>query len=371
MKKVLITGSDGFIGKNLLVDLKHSNSFEIIRYDIEHDRAYLKEALKDIDFVFHLAGVNRPEGNEEFSEGNIELTRFLVDSLIENNNLVPVVLTSSTQAEMDNPYGKSKLEAEHIIMDYIQKGGKGYIFRLTNVFGKWCKPDYNSVVATFCHNIATGKEISISNPDKMLELVHIDDIIADFTNLLKNPELNGSDKILTVEPIYSVTLGKLADMIRSFREISRSCMIPDLKDDFTRKLHSTYLSYVPINEAKYPLELRTDERGYIFELIKSDSLGQIFVSRTKPGITRGNHFHHLKNEKFCVIDGNAIIKSRHLITNEIYSFEVSGDKPEVVNILPGYTHSITNTGNTELITLFWANEPFNQEKPDTYFEKVE
>ena len=269
-----------------------------------------------------------------------------------------------------NDYGKSKLAAESHIHRYRSCGGTGYIYRFTNVFGKWCRPNYNSVVATFCYNIANGIAISISDRNKELELIHIDDIVNDFKNLLTEKSERSQIDFLSVDPTYTVTLGEIADMIKLFKEISDSVLIPDMANDFVRKLHSTYLSYVPPKDAVYSLYKKTDERGYLFELIKSKSLGQIFVSKTRPGVTRGNHFHHLKNEKFCVIGGTAVIKLRHLITNETHDYYVNGTEPEVVNILPGYTHSITNTGQDELITLFWANEPFDKERPDQYFEKV-
>lgn len=370
MKKVLITGSNGFIGKNLLVSLKHTDGVEVIRFDIEQNRDYLKNALRDIDFVFHLAGVNRPEKVEDFNKHNTELTQFIIDYLIEYKNLVPVVLTSSTQVELDNDYGKSKLEAENHIIRYRLNGGEGYIYRLTNVFGKWCRPNYNSVVATFCYNIANGKEITISDRNKELQLIHVDDIVADFKILLSGQNQKSHTDILSIFPSYKVTLGEIADLIISFKAMSDTVLVPNMDNDFLRKLHSTYLSYVPLKDAIYSLNKQTDERGYLFELLKSKSLGQIFVSNTKPGITRGNHFHHLKNEKFCVIEGEAVIRLRHLVTDEIIEYFVNGSKPSVVNILPGYTHSITNLGSAELITIFWANEPFDQERPDTYFEKV-
>jgi UDP-2-acetamido-2,6-beta-L-arabino-hexul-4-ose reductase len=370
MKRVLITGSKGFIGKNLFIYLKYTDGLEIVQFDIEHDKEYLKAALKNVDFVFHLAGVNRSETEEEFIEGNVNLTKFIIDCLIENHNLVPVVLTSSTQVELDNAYGKSKFNAEQIIRGYIQKGGVGYIFRLTNVFGKWCRPDYNSVVATFCYNIATEKEIKVSDREKIVELVYVDDIIIYFKNILMGNNQETGNNVISVKPTYKVTLGKLADLVSSFKQLDHSCLIPDFSDDFVSKLHSTYLSYVPLSQAQYSLEKKTDDRGYIFEFLKSDLAGQIFVSRTKPGITRGNHFHHSKSEKFCVIQGEAVIKLRHLITNETYSYKVNGQNPTVVNILPGYTHSISNTGKEELITIFWANEPFDPDNSDTYFEKI-
>jgi UDP-2-acetamido-2,6-beta-L-arabino-hexul-4-ose reductase len=370
MKKVLITGSEGFIGSNLLINLRYSGDLQVSGYDVGDTYDYLKDVLADADFVFHLAGVNRPEKEEDFIKGNIELTEFVVNYLSGSGRTIPLILASSVQAELDNPYGRSKLEAERHINRYIESGGEGYIYRLKNVFGKWCRPDYNSVVATFCHNIANRKEITISDRNREIELIHIDDIISDFRLIIQGRKDKTKSGYYEIGPSYSIKLGELADLIISFRETTRGVFIPDMSNDLVRKLHSTYLSYVPPKDAAYPVVLKNDERGYLFELLKSKSLGQIFISRTKPGVTRGNHFHHLKNEKFCVMEGTAVIKFRHLITNETYDFFVSGDKPEVVNILPGYTHSITNTGNDELITLFWANEPFDSEKPDTYFEKV-
>jgi UDP-2-acetamido-2,6-beta-L-arabino-hexul-4-ose reductase len=370
MKKVLITGSKGFIGKNFLTNLRFFDGFEPVHFDLDNNRLYLENVLKEVDFVFHLAGVNRPENVKDFIHGNVELTQFIVDSLTEHQHLIPIILTSSTQAELDNPYGRSKREAEIILESYVNNGGQSYIYRLPNVFGKWCRPNYNSAVATFCHNIANGLEIIVSDREKMMELVHVDDIIIDFKKILLKQKPARSNTILSVKPSYKVALGRIADLIVSFNTMSKSGLVPDLKNDFIRKLHSTYLSYVPLKNAISPVEMISDDRGYIFELIKSKSFGQIFVSKTKPGITRGNHFHHLKNERFCVVEGTATIKVRHLITNETYNYNVSGLNPEVVDILPGYTHSIANTGSTELITLFWANEPFDEEKPDTYFERV-
>jgi UDP-2-acetamido-2,6-beta-L-arabino-hexul-4-ose reductase len=371
MKKVLITGSKGFIGRNLLINLRFIVGLEIFEFDTEHNSDYLKSILRKIDFVFHLAGVNRPEKNSDFIKHNTELTKLIVDYLIENKNLVPVVLASSTQAELNNDYGKSKLEAETQIKRYRRAGGEGYIYRFPNVFGKWCRPDYNSVVATFCYNIANGKEITISDRNRVLQLIHVDDIVADFKILLSGQNQRSHTDILSVNPTYKVTLGEIADLINTFKEMSGTVIIPDMSNDFLRKLQSTFLSYVPLKNAVYSLNKQTDERGYLFEFLKSESLGQIFVSKTSPGITRGNHFHHLKNEKFCVIEGAAIIKLRHLISNETYDYSVNGNEPVVVNILPGYTHSITNTGQNELITLFWANEPFDVDRPDTFYEKVE
>jgi len=370
IKKILITGSNGFIGRNLFFNLKYIPGLEMYGFDVGNDRDYLLKILKDVDIVFHLAGVNRPDNINDFHKNNAELTQFIVDCLIENKHLIPIVLSSSTQAELDNDYGKSKLDAENHILRYRSLGGSGFIYRLTNVFGKWSRPNYNSVIATFCYNIANGKEITISDRSKELQLVYVDDIVDNFKSLIFGLDKSPQTGIISITPTYKVNLGEIADLIKSFRDISTTEMIPDMNIDFIKKLHSTYLSFIPLSEAIYPVNIQSDERGYLFELLKSKSFGQIFVSRTNPGITRGNHFHHSKNEKFCVIEGSAVIKLRHLITNETHDFHVNGKEPEVVNILPGYTHSITNIGQTELITLFWANEPFEKERPDTFFEKV-
>jgi UDP-2-acetamido-2,6-beta-L-arabino-hexul-4-ose reductase len=370
MKKVLITGSKGFIGSNLLVNLKYTDGLDIIQFDIQQDITFLKKALGDADIVFHLAGVNRPENADEFTKSNTELTENIVDALLSQGRKIPLVFSSSIQAELDNPYGRSKLESEKQVQKYNRKGGEGYIFRLTNVFGKWCRPDYNSVVATFCYNIANGKDIIVSDKNKELELIYIDDLVAEFRKIISGKLAKNKEMIFLVSPTYHTRLGELADYIISFRTTSSSGSIPEIGDDLIKKLHSTYLSYLPLNKANYLLETTFDARGMLFEFIKSQTLGLIFVSRTKPGVTRGNHFHHSKNERFCVIEGEAVIRLRHLLTDEIVEYYVNGKKPEVVNIIPGYTHSMTNMGSGELITIFWANEPFDLEKPDTYHEKV-
>jgi UDP-2-acetamido-2,6-beta-L-arabino-hexul-4-ose reductase len=369
MKKVLITGSKGFVGRNLYYSLKNEVDLEILEFDIDNDKNNLISKLEKADFVFHLAGANRPEKSSDFYEHNTELTRFIVEFLIENKKSIPLVLASSSQAGLNNEYGKSKLEAEKLIIKYRKSGGVGYIYRFSNIFGKWCRPNYNSAVATFCHNIANGLDISVSDLSKELQLIHVDDIISGFKSIITDRN-NRYNEILTINPTYKVTLGEIVDLLKTFKEISNTENVPDMGNDFIRKLHSTYLSYIPISEAIYSVNKQTDERGYLFELLKSKPMGQFFVSKTNPGVTRGNHYHHHKNEKFCVIEGSAVISLRHLITSETHDFHVNGNNPMVVNILPGYTHSITNTGQVDLITLFWANELYDNEQPDTYYENV-
>jgi UDP-2-acetamido-2,6-beta-L-arabino-hexul-4-ose reductase len=369
-KKILVTGSNGFIGSNLISHLKRNDDYKILTFDIHNTDRDLEDLVCLADFIFHLAGVNRPENEGEFKTGNTDLTRRIITFLEKNMRFTPVLMTSSVQSELDNPYGISKKAAEEVLSVYGQKGGAAYIYRLSNVFGKWCRPNYNSVVATFCHNIAHGKEISISDRNHMVDFVYIDDIVDELIQVFEKGK-NKLENYYRVEPGYSVSLGDLADLLHKFHDISKTLCVPDFSNPFVKKLHATYLSYLPEDSFSYKLKLYADNRGDLFELIKSEQFGQIFVSTTKPGVTRGDHYHHSKNEKFCVVRGEAQIKFRHILKDKILAYTVSGKEPEIVDIPPGYTHSITNIGTTEVITLFWANEMFNMEKPDTYFEKVE
>lgn len=369
MKKILVTGSKGFIGSNLISHLKVNEDYQVLTFDIDNTDDELLQFVSDADFIFHLAGVNRPEHQGEFRIGNTNVTKKIV-SILENNKLAtPVLMTSSIQSELDNPYGVSKKAAEDILLQYQENGGLSYIYRLSNVFGKWCRPNYNSVVATFCHNIAHGKDISISNKNHIIEFIYIDDIIEEFLSVLEKGKTE-QKKFYAIELKYDVMLGELADTLCKFHNISNSLCVPDFSNQFVKKLHATYLSYLPEDSFSYKLKKHVDNRGDLFELIKSEQFGQIFISTTKPGITRGDHYHHTKNEKFCVIRGEAEIKFRHILYETIITYNVSGSEPEIVDIPPGYTHSITNVGTSEVITLFWVNEMFNPEKTDTYFEKV-
>jgi UDP-2-acetamido-2,6-beta-L-arabino-hexul-4-ose reductase len=370
IKNILITGAKGFIGSNLFVRLKQEKKYNIFCFDIENSENDLEEYILKSDFIFHLAGVNRPENENEFTKGNVNLTDKIINILENNNKNIPVIMTSSVHSGSDNPYGQSKQQAENILLDYKSNGGKVLIYRLSNVFGKWCRPNYNSVVATFCYNIANGIDIQISNRKNEINFIYIDHIIDDLIEKIDFDFSVLNKDFFYIKPEYKVSLGEVADLLYGFHNIKQSLMVPDFSNDFVKKLHATYLSYLPKDKFSSKAKLNEDERGNLFELIKSRQFGQIFVSTTKPGITRGNHYHHTKNEKFCVIRGAAEIKFRHILEDEVITYKVSGDEPEIVDIPPGYTHSIINTGNSELITLFWANEMFNQEKPDTFFEEV-
>jgi len=369
MKKILVTGSKGFIGKNLVERLKTFKDIELFEFDIENTVDQLQEYIQKVDFIFHLAGINRPKNIEEFNTGNFDFTKHLIDTIEQSSKKIPIVLSSSIQAQLNNPYGLSKKEAEDYLFDYRRRGGLVFIYRLSNVFGKWCKPNYNSVVATFCYNLTRNIEIKVSKRENKLEFVYIDDVVDEFIKKIYSEDRNQLDYYKIPEN-YNTTLGELEDILRAINRNRETLEIPNLSDDFTRKLYATYLSYLPIDDFAYDLKLFSDERGDLFELIKSKDFGQIFVSTTKPGITRGNHYHHTKFEKFCVIKGEAEIKFRHILTNENKTYSVKGTKPQVVDIPIGYIHNIKNIGKTDLITLFWADEIFNPKKTDTYFEEV-
>lgn len=367
---VLVTGSNGFIGKNLRVALGRMPNINLSVFDVEDDWATLEGHLGKADVIFHLAGVNRPKFEEEFFEGNSELTRRIVEHLILINRMPLIVISSSVQAEQDNPYGRSKLGAEQALLDYhLATNGRVAIYRLPNVFGKWSRPNYNTVVATFCYNVIHGLEISVSDSSRELEMVYIDDVVTEFISLLteNNPE---QTHYRAVSRTFRVTLGALAQKIRGFKEMRSNLLVPDLSDDFMRCLHATYLSFLDSDDFAYPLEMKHDDRGMLFELIKSESFGQIFVSTTHAGITRGNHYHDSKIEKFCVIKGQAAIRFRQVLTGETIDYTVSGQKVEVIDIPPGYTHHIENLSDDEMIVLFWANRIFDPAAPDTYYCEV-
>src|ERR1039457_1758648 len=339
MKTVLITGSNGFIGKNLAAALFRHADIIVACFDIDDDPACLAGLLKEADIIFHLAGVNRPQHEDEFRFGNVGLTQTIISQLVEDNKKTPIIITSSTQAELDNPYGISKLQAEDAVFAYGNKTcSPVYVYRLTNVFGKWSRPNYNSVVSTFCHNIANGLPITISNPNHLVDLVYIDDVISAFLEILDG-RTPASSTYLTVGPIYTISLEELAGKVHQLSDVRRTLVVPDLSDEFTRKLHATFLSYLAKDQFSYPLDIKTDNRGSLAELIKSEKFGQMFVSSTHCGITRGNHYHDTKIEKFCVLKGQAAIRFRHIFSDEVIEYPVSGAKWEVVDIPPGYTHN--------------------------------
>jgi UDP-2-acetamido-2,6-beta-L-arabino-hexul-4-ose reductase len=371
MKKVLLTGADGFIGRNVRARLGQRNDIELFCFDIENTKEQLAEMALAADFVIHLAGVNRPQHPSEFETGNRGLTEELVECLTAGTKKAPLLVSSSIQAELDNPYGKSKRGAEEAVRSYSAKtGAKTFLFRLPNVFGKWCRPNYNSVVATWCHNTANGLPIRIDEPEKTLRLVYIDDVAEAFISALDGGMEPEPDGFFRVRMVYERSLRQISDLLESFAASRASLVMPSLEDDFARRLYGTWLSYLPEDGFGYPLEMKRDNRGWLAEFIKSQTFGQIFISKTKPGITRGNHWHHTKVEKFLVISGSGLIKFRKIDGSDVIKYHVSGDELRVVDIPVGYTHSITNIGNEELVTLFWADELFDSAHPDTYFQEV-
>ncbi len=370
-KKILVTGAKGFIGKNLIVALRRRANVDVIEYDLDSPASLLEEGLSKADVIYHLAGVNRPERVEEFTEGNFNLTQQICDTLRQLGRTPLLVLSSSTQVALDNPYGISKRQAEETVFDFgREKGASVSVFRLHGVFGKWCRPNYNSVVATFCYNITRDLPIAISDPGKEIELVYVDDVVLAFISEIGEQKSGGAYR--QVEPVFRVRLGELADTIRAFRESRTTLDVSDFSDPFVRWLYATYISYLPTDSFSYALTQRSDPRGELAELLKSPHIGQIFVSRTRPGITRGNHYHDTKVEKFVVLEGDAVIRFRHIRpevggqSSDVIECPVSGREFRVVDIPPGYTHSIENVGQNDLVVLFWADEIFDPSAPDTF-----
>lgn len=368
--KILVTGARGFIGKNLIAELKNLGYEDIFQFNRDTDWNLLDKYTNECDFVFHLAGVNRPEREEDFMKGNANFTSQLLDLLKKNNNKTPILMTSSIQAEQNNPYGESKRISEELMFDYEQQNkSKVYVYRLPNVFGKWSKPNYNTVVATYCHNIAQNMDIQINNPDAMLTLCYIDDVIKELVSVLNN-QISNEEKIYKIPKEYNIALGDLAETIKSFKESRNDLMIPNMKNELTKKLYSTYLSFLPEDNFSYDLRMNIDQRGSFTEFIKTSDRGQVSINVSKSGITKGNHWHHTKNEKFLVVSGKGQIRFRKVESAKIIEYNVTGEKLEVVDIPTGYTHSIVNTGKTDLVTVMWANELFDQDNPDTYYLEV-
>lgn len=366
--KVLVTGSEGFIAKNLIEHLKCDNTIQLYLYSKKDSLDILKAYVNEVDFIYHLAGVNRPEKVDEFYRGNSDLTKTIVEILMLNKKNIPILLSSSTQATLDNDYGKSKQEAENILVKYSNiNNAPIFIYRLPNVFGKWSKPNYNSVISTWCYNVAHDLDIQINNEETQLNLVYVDDVIKTFINSL---DTKSDVKFYEIDTNYNKTLGEIKELLYKFKESRSNLIIPNVASGFERVLYATYLSYLDINDFSYPLKGYEDSRGTFYEIVKTVDSGQFSFSTTAPNITRGGHFHHTKNEKFLVVKGEAIIEFRHIITDEKVSYRVSEKKMEVVEMIPGYTHNIKNIGEEEMVLFLWANENYDDNNPDTYALEV-
>lgn len=361
--KILVTGANGFIAKNLIIRLVEQGYNEILRFDRSSSGEELVRMSAKADFVFHLAGVNRPKHEAAFSEGNVDLTANLLSALSAAGNKAPVVLSSSIQAALDNPYGTSKAAAEQKALQYQESSGAAvYIFRLPNVFGKWCKPNYNSVVATFCYNTVNGLPITIHDEQAELRLVYIDDVCDAFIRLLQTSPTGG---YCEVEPVYHTSVGAVAAMLQKFKHSRDNLITEDVGTGFTRALYSTYLSYFSPAHFSYVVPGYTDPRGTFVEMLKTQSAGQFSFFTAHPGVTRGGHYHHTKNEKFLVIKGKASYRFKHVITGECYELTTTASEYRIIETVPGWTHDITNIGDEELIVMLWANEIFDRNKPDT------
>ena len=381
---ILVTGAQGFVGKNLVEALKNirdgkerrfdvDTDMTIWEYDLETPQECLDEYCKSVDLVFHLAGVNRPATEEEFMQGNFGFTSQLLDALKKYKNKAPIMISSSIQASLDNPYGRSKKAGEDLLFAYgKEENVKVLVYRLPNVFGKWARPNYNSAVATFCYNIAHDLPITVNNREHPMTLVYIDDVVETLLLALSGKEVKEGD-FCKVPVEHQITLGEIADMLYRFHGVSQTLTMPEIPDNsFAKKLYSTYLSYLPREKVAFKLKMNTDNRGSFTELLKTEKCGQFSVNISKPGITKGQHWHHTKWEFFIVVSGHGLIQQRKIGTDEVLNFEVSGDCIEAVHMLPGYTHNIINLSETEnLVTVMWANECFDPERPDTFFEVVE
>ncbi len=383
------TGAKGFVGKNLVENLKNirdgkdrvhklPSDLEIFEYDIDNTEVELEEFCKKADFVFNLAGVNRPKDNSEFMKGNFGFGEKLLNLLKKYKNNCPVMLSSSVQATLEgrytgSEYGKSKLAGEELFKDYGKEtGARVLIYRFPNLFGKWCRPNYNSAVATFCNNIANNLPIQVNDRNTELDLVYIDDLVEELLKAVNGNETKDEKGYCYVPEVHHVTLGEIVDLLYEFKESRKNLFIPNMAEgSFSKKLYSTYLSYLNPKDFSYSLKMNEDNRGSFTEIVKSLDRGQVSINISKPGITKGQHWHNTKNEKFLVVTGEGIIQLRKIGTDEIVEYKVSGKEMTVVDMIPGYTHNIINTSETEnLVTVMWCNECFNPKKPDTYFEEV-
>ena len=371
--RILVTGANGFIGKNLVVRLNELANITVSTFVRGDDMAHLHQVVAQADAVVHLAGENRPADEAAFSQVNAGLTSALCNAIQQECNTtgrhVPLVLASSTQAEHDNPYGRSKLAAEQAALALAQATGNPcVVFRLPGVFGKWCRPNYNSVVATFCHNLARDLPIQINDPDASVKLVYVDDVVNALLSALEAPSPGYAQSV--VEPEYTITLGELAAQIRAFADCRSTLMSERVGTGLVRALYATYVSYLPNEKFSYEVQQHADPRGVFVEMLKTTDCGQFSYFTAHPGITRGGHYHHTKTEKFLVIKGEALFRFRHLLTDELYELRTSGNKPTVVDTIPGWSHDITNVGNDEMVVMLWANESFDRQKPDTVASKV-
>ncbi|MDM0004453.1 capsular polysaccharide biosynthesis protein CapF [Variovorax sp. J22G73] len=370
--KVLITGANGFVGKNLQLHLAERKEVQVVCFTREHSAEQLPTLLQGVDLVFHLAGVNRPQDPQEFTTGNAELTQRLCESVsaaaASSGKKVPIVYTSSTQAGRDNPYGHSKRGAEEALQAIARSHGiPVHVFRLPNVFGKWCKPNYNSAVATFCHNIARDLPIQVNDPAALVTLVYVDDVIERFLQLMGGADAAvDTGGFAVVAPQYTITVGELARQIQSFKDSRNTLMTDRVGTGLVRALYSTYVSYLPPESFAYPVQQHGDARGVFVEMLKTPDAGQFSFFTAHPGITRGGHYHHSKTEKFLVIKGQARFKFRHMQTGETHELVTAGDKSEIVETVPGWTHDITNIGTEEMVVMLWANEVFDRARPDTF-----
>lgn len=368
-KTVLITGADGFIGKNLQSHLAERKDLRVLCFGRNQSVTALPALLQEVDFVFHLAGINRPQDPREFAIGNVGLTQMLCQALAEERRQIPVVFTSSTQAALDNVYGQSKRAAEETLLDLQrQHGVPVHVFRLPNVFGKWARPNYNSVVATFCYNIGRDLPIQINDPRASINLVYIDDVIGHFMAVMDGEQTGVP--FVSVEPQYSITVGKLAARLQAFRDSRKSLVTEPVGCGLTRALYATYVSYLPPERFTYEVPKYGDERGVFVEMLKTHDSGQFSFFTAHPGITRGGHYHHSKTEKFLVIKGQACFRFRHIVSGEFHELFTNGEKPKIVETVPGWTHDIINVGEEEMVVMLWANEVFDREHPDTYARPV-
>lgn len=389
---ILVTGAKGFVGRNLISQLRNiqygkANNYaisgqeiKVFEYDIDSDPTELDVYCKNADFVFNLAGVNRPKDPAEFMRGNFGFASQLLDTLKKYENRCPVMISSSIQAELDNPYGESKRAGENLLFNYAKEtGAKVLVYRFPNLFGKWCRPNYNSVVATFCYNIAHDMPIQVNDPSVELEMLYIDDLVEEMILALRGMEhhcefdgvrtvLQSDGRYCAVPITHQVTLGEIVDLLHQFAHQPETLVIPEIPDNsFAKKLYSTYLSYLPKEKVSFPLKMNVDDRGSFTEMLRSEKCGQVSVNISKPGITKGQHWHHTKWEFFIVVSGHGLIQQRKVGTDEVLEFEVSGEHIEAVHMLPGYTHNIINLSDTEnLVTVMWANEAFDPNRPDTY-----